>query len=80
MRHAITDVPGVLVGQAQDLEALTGCTVAVFPGGAVGGADVGGSASGTRELGVLDAGHLTPAIHAITLAGGSAFGLTPRAA
>ena len=75
MWHAITDVPGVLVGQAQDLEALTGCTVAVFPDGAVGGGDVGGSASGTRELDVLDAGHLTPAIHAITLAGGSAFGL-----
>ena len=75
MRHAITDVPGVLVGQAQDREALTGCTVAVFPDGAVGGVDIRGSASGTRELVVLDAMHLTPAIHAITLAGGSAFGL-----
>ena len=75
MWHAITDVPGVLVGQAHDAEALTGCTVAVFPDGAVGGADVRGSASGTRELVVLDATHLTPAIHAITLSGGSAFGL-----
>lgn len=75
MWQAITDVPGVLVGQAQDAEALTGCTVVVFPDGAVGGADVRGSASGTRELVVLDAMHLTPAIHAITLAGGSAFGL-----
>ena len=75
MWHAITDVPGVRVGQAQDLEALTGCTVAVFPDGAVGGADVRGSASGTRELVVLEAMHLTPTIHAITLAGGSAFGL-----
>ena len=75
MWQAITDVPGVLAGQAQDTEALTGCTVLVFPDGAVGGADVRGSASGTRELVVLDAMHLTPAIHAITLAGGSAFGL-----
>ena len=75
MWQAITDVPGVLVGQAQDAEALTGCTVAVFPDGAVGGVDVRGSASGTRELVVLDAMHLTPAIHAITLSGGSAFGL-----
>lgn len=75
MWQAITDVPGVLVGQAQDAEALTGCTVAVFPDGAVGGVDVRGSASGTRELVVLDAMHLTPALHAITLAGGSAFGL-----
>ena len=75
MWQAITDVPGVLIGQAQDAEALTGCTVAVFPDGAVGGVDVRGSASGTRELVVLDAMHLTPAIHAITLSGGSAFGL-----
>ena len=75
MWQAITDVPGVLVGQAQDTEALTGCTVVVFPDGAVAGVDVRGSASGTRELGVLDAMHLTPTIHAITLAGGSAFGL-----
>lgn len=75
MRQAITDVPGVLVGQAQDIEALTGCTVLVFPAGAVGGVDVRGSASGTRELVVLDAMHLTPAIYAIALAGGSAFGL-----
>jgi len=75
MWQAITDVPGVLVGQAQDAEALTGCTAAVFPDGAVGGVDVRGSASGTRELVVLDAMHLTPAIHAITLSGGSAFGL-----
>ncbi len=75
MWQAITDVPGVLVGQAQDTEALTGCTVLVFPDGAVGGVDVRGSASGTRELATLHAGHLTPAIHAITLAGGSAFGL-----
>ena len=75
MWQAITDVPGVLVGQAQDAEALTGCTVVVFPDGAVGGVDVRGSASGTRELVVLDAMHLTPAIHAITLSGGSAFGL-----
>ena len=75
MWQAITDVPGVLVGQAQDAEALTGCTVVVFPDGAVGGVDVRGSASGTRELVVLDAMHLTPTIHAITLSGGSAFGL-----
>ena len=75
MWHAITDVPGVLVGQVHDADALTGCTVLVFPDGAVGGVDVRGSASGTRELETLHAQHLTPAIHAITLAGGSAFGL-----
>ncbi len=75
MWQAITDVPGVRVGQVQDAEALTGCTVLVFPEGAVGGVDVGGSASGTRELTTLQASHVTPQMHAICLAGGSAFGL-----
>ena len=75
MRNAITDVPGVLVGQVQDVAALTGCTVLVFPHGAVGGVDVRGSASGTREMTTLSALHVAPQIHAITLAGGSAFGL-----
>lgn len=75
MWQAITDVPGVHVGQVQDMDALTGCTVLVFPAGAVGGVDVRGSASGTRELTTLHAWHVTPQIHAICLAGGSAFGL-----
>ncbi len=75
MWQAITDVPGVLVGQVEDTEALTGCTVLVFPEGAVGGVDVCGSASGTRELSTLSGWHVTSHIHAICLAGGSAFGL-----
>jgi L-aminopeptidase/D-esterase-like protein len=75
MWQAITDVPGVLVGQVQDTDALTGCTVLVFPEGAVGGVEVCGSASGTRELTTLNGWHVTPHIHAICLAGGSAFGL-----
>ena len=75
MWNAITDVPGVLVGQVSDMEAITGCTVLVFPEGAVGGVDVRGSATGTRELDTLSALHLAPRVHAITLAGGSAFGL-----
>lgn len=75
MWHAITDVAGVWVGQVQDMEAITGVTVVVFPNGAIGGVDVRGSASGTRDLATLSALHVAPQIHAITLAGGSAFGL-----
>ncbi len=75
MWRAITDVPGVHVGQVQDADALTGCTVLVFPEGAAGGVDVSGSASGTRELTTLHGWHVTSHIHAICLAGGSAFGL-----
>ena len=75
MWDAITDVPGVLVGQVQDTAAVTGCTVLVFPGGAVGGVDLRGSATGTRELATLSAWHVAPRIHALALAGGSAYGL-----
>ena len=74
MWHAITDVPDILVGQVSDFEALTGCTVLVFPEGAVGGVDLRGSATGTREIDTLSALHITPRIHAIPT-GGSAYGL-----
>src|SRR5512140_2577085 len=73
--NAITDVPGVEVGQAQDETALTGCTVILCRRGAVGGVDVRGSAPGTRETDLLDPTNLVNKVHAIVLAGGSAFGL-----
>ncbi|MGQ4807340.1 putative aminopeptidase [Candidatus Entotheonellaceae bacterium PAL068K] len=75
MWNAITDVPEVLVGQVHDTTALTGSTVLVFPDGAVGGVDLRGSATGTREIATLSALHIAPQIHAIVLAGGSAYGL-----
>jgi len=73
--NAITDIPGIEVGQAQDMEALTGCTVILCRKGAVGGVDVRGSAPGTRETDLLDPVNLVNKVHAIVLAGGSAFGL-----
>ncbi|GEM_PF-2630984 len=42
MQNAITDIPGIEVGQAQDLEALTGVTVILCRKGAVGGVEVRG--------------------------------------
>jgi len=75
MSPAITDVPGVLVGHAQDLDALTGCTVVLTTEGATGGVDVRGGAPGTRETDLLDPTAIVPVVHAITLCGGSAFGL-----
>ncbi len=73
--NAITDIPGIEVGQAQDEEALTGCTVILCRKGAVGGVDVRGSAPGTRETDLLDPVNLVEKVHAVVLAGGSAFGL-----
>jgi len=74
-QNAITDIPGVLVGHAQDAEALTGCTVILCEAGAVGGVDQRGGAPGTRETDPLRPLHLVQKAHAIVLAGGSAFGL-----
>jgi len=71
----LTDIPGVLTGHASDYDGLTGCTVVLFNGGAAGGVDIRGSATGTAELDLLSPLHLTERVHAVVLAGGSAFGL-----
>jgi L-aminopeptidase/D-esterase-like protein len=75
LNNAITDVRGIEVGHAQDEEALTGCTVILCRRGAVAGVDVRGGAPGTRETDLLDPINLVEKVHAIVLAGGSAFGL-----
>lgn len=72
---AITDVRGILVGHAQDEQALTGCTVVICEQGATGGVDQRGGAPGTRETDALRPMHLVQQVHAIVLSGGSAFGL-----
>jgi L-aminopeptidase/D-esterase-like protein len=74
-QNAITDVPGICVGHAQDMQALTGCTVVLCETGAVGGVDQRGGAPGTRETDLLHPSHLVERVHAVVLAGGSAFGL-----
>jgi L-aminopeptidase/D-esterase-like protein len=75
LKNAITDVRGIEVGHAQDEEALTGCTVILCRKGAVAGVDVRGGAPGTRETDLLNPINLVEKVHAIVLAGGSAFGL-----
>lgn len=75
LKNAITDIPGILVGHAQDQDALTGCTVILCEKGAVGGVDQRGGAPGTREVDALHPLHLVNKVHGVVLAGGSAFGL-----
>lgn len=72
---SITDLPGIRVGHVTDEKALTGCTVVLCEEGAVAGIDVRGSAPGTRETDCLRPVHLVQRVHAVLLAGGSAFGL-----
>jgi len=76
---SITDVPGFKVGQAQDLDAITGCTVVLCPPNTVGGVDQRGGAPGTRETDLLATGQLVNQVTAVLLTGGSAFGLDAAA-
>jgi L-aminopeptidase/D-esterase-like protein len=71
----LTDIPGIRVGHVSDYQAITGCTAILCEQGAVCGADLRGSATGTQEIDTLRPGHLVERIHGISLAGGSAFGL-----
>jgi L-aminopeptidase/D-esterase-like protein len=74
-RNLITDVPGLLVGQAEDHEAVTGATVVLAERPAAAAVDIRGGAPGTRETELLDPAAMVPRIDAIVLSGGSAFGL-----
>ena len=71
----LTDIPGILVGHASDYDGLTGCTVVLCEQGAVAGGEIRGFATGTGEWDLLSPYHVTEKIHAVVLAGGSAFGL-----
>ena len=76
--NAITDVPGIRVGQVQRTGDgwLTGTTVVLAPReGAVAGVDVRGGGPGTRETDLLDPRNLVDRVHAVVLTGGSALGL-----
>jgi D-aminopeptidase len=74
-RNLITDVSGVTVGHAEDRRLATGVTVVMFDEPAVTGIDVRGGGPGTREADLLDPSATVQRIDAITLSGGSAFGL-----
>jgi L-aminopeptidase/D-esterase-like protein len=70
-----TTVPDLLVGHAQDERALTGVTAVLCPDGATGGYCIRGNAVTARGLQSLEATSVSPHVHGVCLAGGSAFGL-----
>ncbi|MCX7311586.1 MAG: P1 family peptidase [Alphaproteobacteria bacterium] len=74
-RNLITDVAGVRVGHADDRQLGSGATVVLFDEPAVAAVDVRGGGPGTRESALLDPAMTVERIDAITLSGGSAFGL-----
>ncbi|HET6467943.1 MAG TPA: P1 family peptidase [Geminicoccaceae bacterium] len=73
--NSLTDVPGLLVGSAEDAVARTGVTVVLPDAAAVAAVDVRGGGPGTRETDALAPESLVQEIHGLVLGGGSAFGL-----
>ncbi|WP_438981656.1 P1 family peptidase, partial [Lentibacter sp.] len=73
--NLITDVAGLRVGNASDLNIKTGCTVLVADAPFTAGVHIMGGAPGTRETDLLAADKTVEQVDALVLSGGSAFGL-----
>ncbi len=71
----VTDIQSVRIGQAEDEEAATGCTVLICEDGMRAGLDVRGGGPASRESQLLNPLMSAQTIHAIVLSGGSAYGL-----
>ena len=72
---SIQKLQGVRIGQAQDEAGGTGCTVILSEKGMAAGLDVRGGGPASRESELLKPMAAAQVIHAVVLAGGSAFGL-----
>lgn len=79
-RNLITDVPGILIGHAQDNTARTGVTVVLCEKPAIAACSIPGGGPGTRETDALQPGNLVEKVDAIVLAGGSVYGLEAASA
>ena len=63
MYNNILDVKGLKVGQVEDRDGLTGCTVVICEKGAVCGVDVRGGGPGTRETDLLNPINMIQKVH-----------------
>lgn len=75
MNNDLTAVQGIKVGNADDQEAGTGCTVILADGSFTIGAEVRGGAPGSREIALTDSRAAVDKANAVFLSGGSAYGL-----
>ena len=75
MRNLLTDVEGLKVGHADDAGLGSGSTAIVFDEPAIAACDLRGGGPGTRETELLAAASTVERVDAVTLSGGSAFGL-----
>jgi L-aminopeptidase/D-esterase-like protein len=74
-KNLITDVPGLKVGNAQDLILNSGTTVVIADAPFTASVHVMGGAPGTRETDLLAPDKAVAAVDALVLSGGSAYGL-----
>jgi L-aminopeptidase/D-esterase-like protein len=74
----LTAVPGIKVGHHTMTERPTGCTAILVEAGATAGVDVRGAAPASAETDLLKPVNLVQQVYAISLSGGSAFGLDSR--
>ena len=72
---AITDFENIRIGQTENAEAGTGCTVLICDGGMPAGLDVRGGGPASRESELLKPLAAAQTVHAVVLSGGSAYGL-----
>ena len=71
----ICDIGEIKIGQAENVQAGTGCTVLYTEQGMAAGLDVRGGGPASRESELMNPLAAAQTIHGIVLAGGSAFGL-----
>lgn len=71
----ISEIKGIKIGHAQNLEGATGCTAIICEDGAVAGVDVRGGGPASRETELLKPVNMVQQIHCVMLSGGSAYGL-----
>ncbi|QPM91225.1 P1 family peptidase [Pseudooceanicola algae] len=74
-RNAITDVAGLMVGQASDARVKSGVTVLSADAPFTAAVHVMGGAPGTRETDLLASDKTVQKVDALVLSGGSAYGL-----
>ena len=72
---AISEIRGIRIGQVENTDAGTGCTVLICEDGMQAGVDIRGGGPASRETPLLNPLMAAQIIHAIVLGGGSAFGL-----
>lgn len=71
----VTDIENIRIGQTENKEAGTGLTVFISENGMAAGLDVRGGGPASRESELLKPLAAAQVVHAVVLAGGSAFGL-----